>query len=56
MKNYIKDLEDGLAVRSGSRQYVKQFGVSNVEKVYNLEMVGMGRILLLWPSKEVIEN
>jgi len=50
------DLEDGLAVRGGSKQYVKQFGVSDVEKVYNLEMVGMGRTLLLWPSKEVIEN
>ena len=46
------DLEDGLAVRGGSRQYVKQFGISDVEKVYNLEMVGMGRMLLLWPSKE----
>ena len=50
------DLEDGLAVRGGSRQYVKRFGVADVEKVYNLEMVGMGRTLLLWPSKETTGN
>lgn len=50
------DLEDGLAVRGGSRQYVKQFGIADIEKVYNLEMVGIGRTLLLWPNKERTEN
>ncbi|TSC75872.1 MAG: aminopeptidase [Parcubacteria group bacterium Gr01-1014_30] len=44
------DLEDGWAVRGGSKVYVKEFGIADLEKVYNLEGVGMGRMLLFWPS------
>lgn len=36
----------------GSKQYLRDFGVRNVAALYNLEMVGMGSVLLLWPATE----
>ncbi len=46
------DLEDTQPSLSGSRAYIQNFGVDDIEKVYNLEMVGMGEVLMLWPSEE----
>ncbi|MBI2355965.1 MAG: M28 family peptidase [Candidatus Doudnabacteria bacterium] len=51
LKFIFFDLEDGWAVRGGSKAYVREFGVSDVEKNFNIDHVGMGRMLLLWPSK-----
>ena len=44
------DLEDGWAVYGGSKAYIRKYGVSDIEALYNLEAVGMGDQLLLWPS------
>ncbi|MEK7530854.1 MAG: M28 family peptidase [Patescibacteria group bacterium] len=46
------DLEDGWATRGGSRAYAREYGVHDVHEMYNLEMVGMGSHLLLWPGQK----
>jgi Zn-dependent M28 family amino/carboxypeptidase len=50
------DLEDGWASRGGSKAYIRQFGFEHIESVYNLEMVGMGKNLLLWPGAQDTRN
>lgn len=44
------DLEDGWAFRAGSKYYVKTVGVQRIDRMYNLEGVGMGQNVLFWPG------
>ena len=38
----------------GSKAYTKQHGIKNIIAVYNMELVGMGDMVGLWPiTKEV---
>lgn len=41
---------------NGSSAYVKKFGLEDIECVYNLEMVGRGENILIWPVKESLRN
>lgn len=40
----------------GSRAYIKQHGVKNIIAVYNMELVGMGDMLGIWPVTKDVEN
>lgn len=46
------DLEEGPPFLAGSKNYVKKFGFQDIDRVYNLDMVGMGDILMLWLDKK----
>ncbi len=46
------DLEDRVPVSIGAKHYVRQFGTGDIDRIYNLEMVGMGKVLMLWPAKQ----
>lgn len=52
------DLEERIRVIgndvNGSTYYVKQNGTKNIDCVYNLEMVGIGNSILLWPVNDVL--
>ncbi|MFH0979656.1 MAG: M28 family peptidase [Candidatus Roizmanbacteria bacterium] len=39
---------------NGSTYYVKKNGTKNIDCVYNLEMVGIGNSVLLWPINDVL--
>lgn len=43
------DLEETVPVGYGSRAYIKEYGIENIETLYNLDMVGMGETLLILP-------
>lgn len=45
-------LEDGGGFLSGSRAYVKRYGVDNIERMYNIDEVGIGDVLVLWPMQQ----
>ncbi len=41
----------------GSRAYIKKHGIKSIIAVYNMELVGMGDMIGIWPvTKEVIES
>jgi hypothetical protein len=46
------DHEEALPWNTGSYHYVRKHGFSNIEKMYNLEMVGSGNTILIWPFNE----
>jgi len=52
------DLEERIKVVgndvNGSTHYVKQNGAKDVDCVYNLEMVGIGNSILLWPINDFL--
>lgn len=52
------DLEERIRVIgndvNGSTYYVKHSGVKNVDCVYNLEMVGIGNSIILWPVNDIL--
>ncbi len=52
------DLEERIRVVgndvNGSTNYVKQNGTKNIDCVYNLEMVGIGNSILLWPVNDIL--
>lgn len=48
------DYEESLFLyHAGSLKYVAEYGLHNVDRVYNLELVGAGDVFLLWPIKAV---
>lgn len=51
-------LEDsGGTIMAGSRRYVKQYGTDDLDRMYNVDTVGMGDILLLFPAtKDSLEQ
>ena len=49
-------MEDSGGIMAGSRKYVKEYGIDNIDYFYNVDTVGMGDILLLAPVKESTIN
>lgn len=41
--------ESWFLYHTGSREYIREHGLHDVDRVYNLELVGAGNIFLLWP-------
>lgn len=46
--------EDGEAVLKGSSAYVDEYGIKDIEAVYNFDSVGIGETLIIWSPN--IEN
>lgn len=46
------DREEWVIKHIGSESYVKKHGFDNLAAVYNLEMVGMGNLAIIWPVKK----
>ena len=44
--------EDSDGIMAGSRKYVQEYGINNIDYFYNVDMVGMGNTLLIVPVKE----
>jgi hypothetical protein len=50
-------LEDGWGgILTGSRHYVKKYGTHDLDRVYNIDMVGVGDSLALWLPKNVTHS
>ena len=47
------DFEESLFLyHAGSLKYIAEYGLHNVDRIYNLELVGAGNAFLLWPVKD----
>lgn len=56
IKTIFFDREEWIFKRLGSEAYVKQYGFENLIAMYNLEMVGVGEVVIVWPVSHEEKN